>query len=161
MDKANFRGQDFTAENLRDQDLSNRDFRRCKFIDADLSNANLSGCIFIKADFNGADLSNADISNTDFEKALNIDKANFIGAYWNNRMLTINPVIVANDRYFFMVADAFIQIGCSQKTKSDWLAMTDEQIKELGRVRVGISKAESDLEAEQALAWWNQYKGML
>lgn len=154
------KAENLEGQDLNGQDLSNTDFRRANFKNANLKNCNLSGCIFIRTNFEGADLQGADISNSNFEKALNLDLANFIGAVWNNRIITTQATIT-NDKYFVLKTDAFIQIGCNQKTKSDWLSLSDEAIRELGRIRSNITKEESDVEAEEALGWWNENKNTL
>lgn len=154
------KAENLEGQDLSGQDLSNTDFRRASLKNCNLKNCNLSGCIFIRTNFEGADLQGADISNSNFEKALNLNLANFIGAVWNNRIITTQAT-ATNDKYFVLKTDAFVQIGCNQKTKSDWLAMSDDSIKELGRVRSNITKQESDIEAEEALVWWNNNKAVL
>lgn len=155
-----FRGRDFTGENYKGQGLEGRDYRRSKLINVDFSNANLKNCIFIRADLTGANFQSADITDANFEKALNIDKANFLGAFWRDRIVTQQPEVI-EDKYFILITDVFIQIGCLQATREEWAAKTDEEIKELGKIRANCTEEENNKDAEDALVWWRDNKDFL
>ena len=96
---------------------------------ADLYFAVLSG-----ADLSGADLSGADLYGTD------LSGANLSGAiYGVDIPLSHVPLQFYSTRYYVLVMDTHIKIGCKLFSHTEWEQFTDDEIDEMDT---------------HALKWW-------
>ena len=113
-------------QNLRDADLR----------DADLRYANLSG-----ANLMGANLSDADLSGA------NLSGAYLMGAKRFNYQLKSPPIQIIGLRYFTVIFDEHMEIGCEKHSFHEWSEFTDDQILKM--------------DGKDALRFWNDNKHQL
>jgi len=119
-EKANLDGANLRGADLRGADLREANLREANLRGADLCWANLDG-----ADLRGADLRGA---NLDGEK------------------ITKNPLSVSGIRYWCLISDAYMRLGCKRFTHDEWANFTDETIRDMD---------------SGALDFWRQWKAPL
>ncbi len=120
---ADFTGTDFTGYSLAHADLRHSNLTGC------IMPPDCSGGIFSTTRGTNVDWSNSDITDTNFETA-DISGFNFIGATWDGFIINAKPEQLDGE-YWNMLTNAFMQIGCEQKTFKQWEAMTDDARREL------------------------------
>jgi uncharacterized protein YjbI with pentapeptide repeats len=113
---------------------------------AKLSGAILSGANLYGANLYGADLSDADLSDANLSDA-NLSGAILSGAKYGEGIPLENiPIQITGTKWFIIIMDAHIKIGCQIHTSEKWDLFTDEEISAM---------------AIDALPWWNEWKGIL
>ena len=104
---------------------------------ADLRGANLDGANLRGADLDGANLRGANL------RGANLDGANLAGANLDGEKITKSPLSIVGLRYWCIISDGFMRLGCKRFSHSEWESFDDEQISEMD---IG------------ALEFWNQWK---
>ena len=112
LDGADLRGADLRGANLRGADLDGADLRG-----ADLRGANLYGADLYGANLRGADLDGADLRG-----------ANLRGADLDGEKLTKTPLQLNNLKWFVLISDKYLRIGCQRFTIEEWKNFDDETI---------------------------------
>jgi uncharacterized protein YjbI with pentapeptide repeats len=84
-----------------------------------------SGANLSRADLYGANLSGADMSRA------NLSGANLSGASIDGEKLTKAPLGVSGLRWWILVTDGYMRIGCQRHTHSEWADMSDKQISDM------------------------------
>lgn len=144
----------------RQMDLSGTDFfdlTDAIIVHCDISNCrfgNCKGANFTHSYGKGADFSKADISNTSFEN-VNIEGMKFDGATWNGQ--TVMWVLAFHTTGFpVFVTNAFIQMGCMQKSYPDWgrICDTKESMREL-------LDEQPKLNIDHCWEWWCKYRSVI
>jgi len=79
------------------------------------------------------------------EKA-NLDGANLRGANLDGEKITKNPLSVSGIRYWCLISDAYMRLGCKRFTHDEWANFTDETIRDMD---------------SGALDFWRQWKAPL
>ena len=115
------------CSNLRYSDL-----RGSNLSHSDLSGINLS-CI----DLRGSNLSCIDLRGS------NLSGSNLSGSNIEGEKITINPLSIAGLRYWCLITDGFMRLGCKRFTHKEWADFNDKQISEMD---------------SHALEFWTQWK---
>ena len=126
-DTTDLRGADHTRANLRGADLTR----------ANLSMANLSGADLSMANLSGANLSRANLSMA------NLSWANLSG----DIKIQKQPIQVDAIKYYVLIFDAHMKIGCEFHTLSEWWEFDDKRIVEM--------------DGKCALEFWRKWKSPL
>lgn len=147
-------------------DLTGSDFRSIDLSGESLAHSTITGCRFgvcrganfVFSHGTGIDFRGSDITGTSFEKADETVLSSLIGAIWNGTEVThISGWLVSSGLYWSYVTNAFVQIGCMQRTIKDWQA--------IGATREVLGHALSDrLSVEQLDAtfeWWQKNSALL
>ena len=116
--------------NLDGADLRGADLRGANLDGANLDGANLRGANLDGANLDGADLRGADL----------------YGANLDGEKITKTPLSIVSLRYWCLISDGFMRLGCKRFTHDEWANFTDEQI---SRMDAG------------ALEFWTQWKAPL
>ena len=72
-----------------------------------------------------------------------LDGANLDGADLDGEKITKSPLSIVGLRYWCIISDGFMRLGCKRFSHSEWESFDDEQISEM---HIG------------ALEFWNQWK---
>ena len=72
-----------------------------------------------------------------------LDGANLDGADLDGEKITKSPLSIVGLRYWCIISDGFMRLGCKRFSHSEWESFDDEQISEMD---IG------------ALEFWNQWK---
>ena len=145
LEGADLWGADLWDVNLRGADLRGADLRGADLWGADLRGADLRGADLWDVNLRGADLRGADLWD------VNLWDANLQGACiaeTDGEKITIKktPVSISNLRWFIIIFDAHMKIGCEFHAIKEWWGFDDER----------ISKMDSD-----ALEFWKTNKQWL
>ena len=98
--------------------------------------ANLRGANLVGAYLRGANLRGA-----------NLDGANLVGAtYGEGIPLENEPIQLIGTKYFVLIMDMHIKIGCKLFSHAQWENFTDDEISQMD---------------SGALKWWNEWRGMV
>ena len=89
---------------------------------ADLRDANLYGAHLYGADLDGADLRGADLRGAD------LYGADLRGANLDGEKLTKTPLQLNNLKWFVLISDKYLRIGCQRFTIEEWKNFDDETI---------------------------------
>jgi uncharacterized protein YjbI with pentapeptide repeats len=145
-------GADLRSANLRGANLYGADLRSADLRSADLRSANLYGADLRGADLRSADLRSADLRSADLEGA-DLEGANLYGADLRSadlrsadlegEILKQTPVTISNLRWWVLISDSYLRIGCQRHLTSEWRGFSDEK----------IASMDSD-----ALEFWTKYK---
>ncbi len=148
------------------EDLSLYDFTPFDVTNAKLAHSDIDGTIF--GDVVGTNfvfctgvpvLDGSNISGSTFEKA-SVGVLNaLIGSIWNGvEITTVSGWLTSSGLYWMFKTNAFVQIGCMQKTKAEWEAIGAT----LGDVTTfANANATLDINAAATYAWWNANKHLL
>ncbi len=120
---------DLSGANLSEADLSEADLSEADLSEADLSGVNLSGANLYRADLSGANLSGAKRNLSD---GTEIEFGEIITTMQN--------------KYFIIIANSHIEIGCKRYLALDWWKFSD---KEIAKMDCG------------ALDWWKVWKPII
>ena len=123
--KANLRGA-----NLRGANLYGADLRGANLDGANLDGANLRGANLYWANLRGANLDGADLR----------------GANLDGEKITKAPLSINGLRYWCLISDGYMRLGCKRFTHQEWEGFNDAQI--------------SDMD-NGALEFWKQWKAPL
>jgi len=134
--RANLAGVNLADADLVDAALPGANLRDAHLVGADLSGANLSGANLFGADLSGADLSGADLSGANLAHAVldgvDLTDAELAGATYGEGILMSRPPIrITGLRWFIMIFDAHIKIGCETHSINDWFSFSDSRIAEM------------------------------
>ena len=99
---------------------------------ANLRGANLRGAYLCGADLEGADLRGADLRGASLYGAdlrgVNLYGANLRGANLDGEKLTKTPLQLNNLKWFVLISDKYLRIGCQRFTIEEWKNFDDETI---------------------------------
>ena len=87
---------------------------------ADLYGANLRG-----ANLRGADLRDADLRDA------NLYSADLYGANLRGEILTKTPLQLNNLKWFVLISDSYLRIGCQRHLIADWEKFKDSEIEKM------------------------------
>ena len=132
LDGADLRGADLDGANLRGANLDGANLRGANLDDADLRGAYLDCADLYGAYLDGANLRGADLDGADLD-----------GADLDGEKITKSPLSIVGLRYWCIISDGFMRLGCKRFSHSEWESFDDEQISEM------------DI---RALEFWNQWK---
>ena len=138
--KANLRGANLRGANLRGADLRSADLRGADLYGADLRGADLRGADLRGADLYGANLRGADLRGADLRGA------NLRGANLDGEKLTKSPLVITGLRYWCLISDGYMRLGCKQFTHEEWAEFSDDEIEKMDSC---------------ALEFWKQWKESL
>ena len=79
------------------------------------------------ANLRGANLGGADLRGADLRGA-NLDGANLGGANLDGEKLTKTPLQLNNLKWFVLISDKYLRIGCQRFTIEEWKNFDDETI---------------------------------
>ena len=130
------------SANLRDADLYGANLRGANLYGANLRGADLRGANLRDADLYGANLHGADLRGADLYGA-NLHDANLRGANLDCEKITKNPLVINGLRYWCLITDGFMRLGCKRFTHKEWADFNDKQISEMD---------------SHALEFWMQWK---
>ena len=137
---ADLRGANLYGADLRDADLRDADLRGADLRDADLRDADLRGADLRDANLRGADLRDANL------RGANLYGADLDGANLDGEKIKKSPLSVVGLRYWCLISDGFMRLGCKRFSHDEWENFTDEE----------IIKMDSG-----ALEFWKQWKAPL
>ena len=112
---------------------------------ANLYGANLGGADLYGANLGGANLRGADLCGANLDGA-NLRGADLRGANLDGEKITKNPLSVSGIRYWCLISDAYMRLGCKRFTHDEWANFTDETIRDMD---------------SGALDFWSQWKAPL
>jgi hypothetical protein len=137
---ANLRRADLRSANLCDANLCG-----ANLCDANLCDANLSGADLYGANLCGANLRRANLSGADLRRA-NLVGANLCGANLYGDPLRKTPLTLCGIKYWCLISDNHMRLGCKCFTHAEWAEFTDEEISMMD---------------DGALEFWTEHKSML
>lgn len=126
--------------NLRGASLRGADLYCANLYCADLDGADLDG-----ADLRGADLRGANLYCADLRGA-NLCGANLCGANLYGEKITKSPLTITGLRYWCLISDGYMRLGCKRFTHEEWAEFSDDEIEKMDCC---------------ALEFWKQWKGSL
>ena len=94
---------------------------------ANLDGANLYGADLYGANLYGADLRGANLYRTDLRGA-NLRGANLCGANLDGEKLVKTPLQLNNLKWFVLISDKYLRIGCQRFTIEEWRNFDDAAI---------------------------------
>ena len=94
---------------------------------ADLRGANLYGANLDGANLRGANLRGANLRSANLDGA-NLDGADLRGADLDGEKLTKTPLQLNNLKWFVLISDKYLRIGCQRFTIEEWKNFDDETI---------------------------------
>jgi hypothetical protein len=133
--EANLSGADLSRANLCWANLSRADFSKADLSRADLSGANLCWANLSEADFSKADLSGANLSRADLS-----------GAKILGEVITKHPIQISGLKWWIMITEKHIQIGCQVHKAEEWFGFKDADIAKMHK---------------EALPWWKKNKKLI
>ena len=120
--------------------LDGADLRGADLCGANLCGANLYGANLYGADLRGADLYGANLRGADLRGAnlyganlygANLYGANLRGANLDDEKLTKTPLQLNNLKWFVLISDSYLRIGCQRHSISDWEKFKDSEIEKM------------------------------
>jgi hypothetical protein len=149
--KANLRGANLSGANLRGANLSGANLYDANLRGADLYDANLRGADLYDADLRGADLYDANLRGANLSGAnlrgANLSGANLSGANLEGEKLIKTPIQINNLRWFILVSENYMRIGCQRFTHEEWTEFNNHRI--------------AEMDGRDALKFWAQWKAPL
>ena len=97
---------------------------------AKLDGANLYGADLRGANLYGADLRGANLYGADLDGA-DLYGANLRGADLDGEKLTKTPLQLNNLKWFVLISDSYLRIGCQRHLISDWEKFKDGEIEKM------------------------------
>ena len=107
---------------------------------AERGKANLDGANLYCANLDGANLYGANLRGANLRGA-NLDDANLDG-----EKLTKSPLVVTGLRYWCLISDGYMRLGCKRFTHEEWAEFSDDVIEKMNSC---------------ALEFWKQWKESL
>ena len=123
--KSNLDGADLRGANLVRANLDVANLVRANLDGANLRGANLDGANLRGANLAGANLYGADLYGAD------LYGSNLRGANLDGEKLTKTPLSVVGLRYWCLISDGYMRLGCKRFTHEEWANFNDEKIKEM------------------------------
>jgi len=118
LQSANLQEADLQGANLREADLRGANLREADLRGAYLQGANLQEAFLQGAILRGADFREAKFENTTYGKGVPISK---------------EPIQIIGLRWFVMIFDEHMKIGCEFHSFDEWENFTDERIDKMHR----------------------------
>ena len=152
---ADLRGADLGGANLYGADLygadlGGADLGGANLYGANLGGANLYGANLYGADLRGANLYGANLYGADLRGAdlggANLYGADLYGADLDGEKIPKNPLSIVGMRYWCLISDSYMRLGCKRFTHQEWSDFNDEEISEMD---------------SKALEFWTQWKAPL
>ena len=153
--KANLDGAYLSGANLDGANLSGADLYGANLYGAYLSGANLDGANLRCANLDGANLYGAYLDGANLDGAYldgaNLDGANLYGANLSGadldgEKLTKSPLVITGLRYWCLISDGYMRLGCKRFTHEEWAEFSDDEIEKMDSC---------------ALEFWKQWKESL
>ena len=138
--KANLDGADLRGAYLYGAYLRGANLDGAYRDGANLGGANLYGAYLYGADLRGANLDGADL------RGANLRGANLRGAYLEGEKLTKSPLVITGLRYWCLISDGYMRLGCKRFTHEEWAEFSDDEIEKMD---------------SRALELWKQWKESL
>ena len=110
-----------------------------------LHGANLRGANLYGANLYGANLDGANLDGANLRGA-NLYGANLYGAYLDGEKLTKSPLVITGLRYWCLISDGYMRLGCKRFTHEEWAEFSDDEIEKMDSC---------------ALEFWKQWKESL
>ena len=107
---------------------------------AERGKANLRGANLYGANLDGANLDGANLYGA------NLRGANLYGANLDGEKLTKSPLVVTGLRYWCLISDGYMRLGCKRFTHEEWAEFSDDVIEKMDCC---------------ALEFWKQWKESL
>ena len=124
---ANLRGADFRGANLYGADLDGADLYGADLRDANLRDANLRGASLRGANLCGANLRGANLRDANLRGA-DLCGADLDGADLDGEKLVKTPLQLNNLKWFVLISDKYLRIGCQRFTIEEWRNFDDAAI---------------------------------
>ena len=140
LDGANLRGAYLDGANLGGANLRGANLDGANLRGANLGGANLDGANLRGANLDGANLDGANLRGADLRGA-DLDGANLDG-----EKLTKSPLVVTGLRYWCLISDGYMRLGCKRFTHEEWAEFSDDEIEKMDCC---------------ALEFWKQWKESL
>ena len=115
-------GANLYGADLYGADLYGADLRGANLDGADLYGADLEGANLRSANLRGANLRGADL------RGANLDGADLRGARLDGEKLTKTPLQLNSLKWFVLISDKYLRIGCQRFTIEEWKNFDDETI---------------------------------
>ena len=148
--KADLRSADLYDANLRGANLRGANLCGASLYGANLRGADLYGANLDGADLRGASLYGANLYGANLDGAnlrgANLDGANLYGANLDGEKLTKSPLVVTGLRYWCLISDGYMRLGCKRFTHEEWAEFSDDVIEKMDCC---------------ALEFWKQWKESL
>ena len=145
LDGADLRGANLHGANLRGANLYGANLRGANLDSANLRGADLRGANLDGADLRGANLDGANLRGADLRGA-NLDGADLRGANLDGEKLTKSPLVITGLRYWCLISDGYMRLGCKRFTHEEWAEFSDDEIEKMDSC---------------ALEFWKQWKESL
>ena len=107
---------------------------------ANLRGANLDGAYLYGANLDGANLDGA------YLYGANLGGAYLYGANLDGEKLTKSPLVITGLRYWCLISDGYMRLGCKRFTHEEWAEFSDDEIEKMDSC---------------ALEFWKQWKESL
>ena len=98
-----------------------------------------------KANLDGANLDGAYLRGA-YLRGANLDGAYLRGAYLDGEKLTKSPLVITGLRYWCLISDGYMRLGCKRFTHEEWAEFSDDEIEKMDSC---------------ALEFWKQWKESL
>lgn len=148
------------SESYACSDLTGRDFRE-EFIDlsdCSLAKSIITGCRFLKCTRTqffgcigrGIDFAGVDVTNANFDKSDSGVILSLVGSVWNGVEITkVSDWLSKESPRWCFVTNAFVNIGCLQKTIEEWEAIgaSRQSLEDWASTQEGI-------DVEGTWNWW-------
>ena len=129
---ANLDGANLYGANLRGASLDGANLRGANLDGANLYGANLYGANLYGVNLYGADLCGANLDGVNLYGAslrgANLRGADLRGANLDGEKLTKTPLQLNNLKWFVLISDKYLRIGCQRFTIEEWKNFDDETI---------------------------------
>ena len=127
LNGANLRCANLDGANLRGANLNGADLRGANLDGTNLDGADLRGTDLRGANLDGANLDGADLFGANLRGA-DLCGANLRGANLDGEKLTKTPLQLNNLKWFVLISDKYLRIGCQRFTIEEWKNFDDETI---------------------------------
>ena len=145
LDGANLRSANLYGADLRGADLRGANLRSANLYGANLRGADLYGASLYGANLRSANLYGANLRGADLY-GVDLDGANLRGADLDGEKLTKSPLVVTGLRYWCLISDGYMRLGCKRFTHEEWAEFSDDEIEKMDSC---------------ALEFWKQWKESL
>ena len=135
-------GADLREADLREADLCGADLREADLREASLFGAQLNGAYLNGVNLRGAQLCEANLNGAQLCEA-NLNGAQLNGANIDGEEISKTPLGVTGLRYWCLITNNYMRLGCERYTHAEWANFTDAEIAEMDA---------------GALEFWNQWK---
>jgi hypothetical protein len=142
---------------VRGRNIANADFSNTSLFGANLSHCDLTS-VRLSPNCHGANFvatkgspnfKGVDVSDTTFEKAQQTVIDGLIGAIWHNQVIRRVSQWDLSGYYDWFKTDAFVQIGCMQKTLNDWL-----NLGQTCTTLIALHDDQPKIDLDATWSWW-------